>query len=118
MISAIILTKNEEKNIKACLEGLLWCDEVIIIDDYSEDKTVAIAKQKGAKVHLHDLNNNFSEQRNLGLEKAKGEWVLFVDADECVSSALAYEIMHQVLDQLAGYSAYYINRRDVLWGKG
>lgn len=96
MISAIVLTKDEEKNIEECLETLRWCDEVIVIDDYSEDKTREIARKLGARVFKHHLNNNFAKQRNFGLKKAKGEWVLFVDADERITPELAKEIKQEV----------------------
>lgn len=117
MISAVILTKNEEKNIKDCLESLSWCDELIVIDDESTDNTVNIAKELNAKVYLKKMEQNFSKQRNYGLHKAKGDWILFVDADERVSSALWYEIMQYTNNPLNGYVGYYIKRIDVMWGK-
>src|SRR5882724_598085 len=115
MISAVILTKNEEGNIKACLESISWCDEIIVIDDNSEDKTVDIAKKHGAKVFIHSLNHNFSEQRNFGLEKAKNDWVLFLDADERISSPLWYEIMASINDPIGLYSGFYLKRVDTMW---
>jgi len=117
MISVVILTKNEEKNITECLESVSWCDERIVIDDHSTDKTVDIVKKKGAKVFLHYSQNDFSDQRNYGLEKAKGDWVLFVDADERVSSALWYEIMQHTNESIEDYSGFYIKRQDTIWGK-
>jgi len=96
MISSVILTKNEEENIEECIKSLNWCDEVIVIDNYSEDKTREVAKKLGTKVFRHHLNNDFAQQRNFGLGKAKGEWVLFLDADERVSLALAKEIRQEV----------------------
>ncbi|MBI2430722.1 MAG: glycosyltransferase family 2 protein [Candidatus Levybacteria bacterium] len=118
MISAVILTKNEEKNIEECIRGLKWCNEVVVIDDQSEDKTVAIAEKLGAKVYTRPLENNFSVQRNFGLEKAKGEWVFFVDADERVSESLTYEIGN-ILHSLAtdSHSAFSLRRIDTMWGK-
>src|ERR1700749_2423337 len=112
MVSVIILTKNEEKNIKACLDSVAWCDEKIVIDDHSEDKTVEIAKKMGAKVYPRLLENDFADQRNYGLEKAKGDWIFFVDADERVSSALWYEIMQHTSDSIDDYVGYYIRRQD------
>lgn len=91
-LSVVIITRNEEKNIKECLESVKWCDEIVVIDDYSEDKTAEIAKKLGIEVYKRHLNNNFASQRNFGLEEAKGEWVLFVDADERISAELADEI--------------------------
>ncbi|MGI8419342.1 MAG: glycosyltransferase family 2 protein [Candidatus Levyibacteriota bacterium] len=117
MISAIVLTRNEEKNIEACLDSLSWCDERIVIDDYSEDKTVDIAKKKGAKVFHHTLQNDFAQQRNFALTKANGDWILFVDADERVSSALWYEIMQRTNESLEYFSGFYIKRQDTMWGK-
>ncbi len=69
MISVVVLTHNEEKNIKNCLEALKWCDEIIIIDDDSVDHTAAIADKNGAKVYVRSLENDFSAQRNFGLQK-------------------------------------------------
>lgn len=117
MISAVVLTKNEEKNIAACLETLSWCDEVIVIDDISTDKTVQIAKKMGATVYEHALAHDFSAQRNFGLQKAKEDWVLFVDADERISSALWYEIMASINNPIGGYVGFYLKRRDIMWGK-
>jgi len=117
MISVVILAKNEEKNIKECLQSISWCDEIIVIDDNSTDKTAEIAKKLGAKVFTHSLDNDFSEQRNFGLEKAKGEWVLFVDADERISPALWYEIMAITNDPSNQFAGFYIKRKDIMWGR-
>lgn len=117
MISAVVLTKNEENNIVDCLESVSWCDEVIVIDDHSTDNIVELAKRTGAIVHSHALDQDFSAQRNFGLQKAQGEWVLFVDADERVSSALWYEIMAMINNPIGGYVGFYLKRKDTLWGK-
>lgn len=116
MITAIILTKNEEKNIRDCLEGLSWCDEKIVIDDESEDHTRETAQKLGAKVYNRRLVN-FSDQRNFGLEKAKGDWILFVDADERISQALWYEIMQYVNEPIENFSGFFLKRVDFIWGK-
>lgn len=120
MISVVILTKNEEKNIKRCLESVKWCDEIIIIDDNSSDETVQIAKKYKTTIYTRNLNNDFSAQRNFGIFKAKNEWILFVDGDETVSDALAYEIANaiQLKDQnLRNFDGFYIRRSDFIWGK-
>lgn len=117
MISAVVLTKNEEKNIEACLASLSWCDEIVVIDDHSHDNTVTLAKKHGAKVFSHDMKGDFSRQRNYGLEKATGEWVLFIDADERVSSALWYEIMEYTNNPLVSYAGFFIKRTDIMWRK-
>ncbi len=115
MISAVVLTKNEEKNIVDCLESLSWCDEVIIVDDNSEDRTAEIAKKMGAKVFTRNLDNDFSKQRNYGLEKANGDWILFIDADERISKELKEEIKFKIKNDKV--DSYLIKRVDTIWGR-
>lgn len=109
-ITAIVLAKNEESMIKKCLKALSFCDEVLVIDDYSLDKTPDIARSCGARVYRHHLKNNFAQQRNFGLSKAQNPWVLFIDADEIVSVQLKKEILQQVLRE--DVQGFYITRRD------
>jgi glycosyltransferase involved in cell wall biosynthesis len=116
MISVIVLTKNEEKNIETCLKTLKWADEVIIIDDHSTDKTRELAKKQGAKIFERDLNNDFAGQRNFALRQVQGEWVLFVDADERVPPQLRAEIK-SVTNRWTAMDGYYLRREDKLFGK-
>ncbi|HEX8965971.1 MAG TPA: glycosyltransferase family 2 protein [Patescibacteria group bacterium] len=116
MITAVILTKNEGKNIETCIKSLQWCSEVVVLDDYSVDNTVAIAKKLGAKVIKEKLHNDFSMQRNIALSFVSNEWVLFVDADEEVSRILADEIKKKILTENE-INGYYIKRQDTLWNK-
>jgi glycosyltransferase involved in cell wall biosynthesis len=116
-VSGVILTKNEENNIVDCIESLQWCNETIVIDDNSADRTVELAKTHKAKVFTHELAGNFSEQRNFGLEKAEGDYVLFIDADERVSLSLQYEILSILNNPLQQYKGFYFKRKDILWGK-
>jgi glycosyltransferase involved in cell wall biosynthesis len=113
MISAVVLTKNEEKSIERCLTSLAFCDEILIIDDGSTDKTVELAKQHNAVILEHDLASDFAAQRNYGMQKATNRWILFIDADEEVTPALARELKNP--DE--GVDAYYLRRRDFFWGK-
>lgn len=115
MISAVVLTKNEEKNIVDCLESLNWCSEIIVIDDYSTDRTAELCQQMGAKVYKRKLSNNFSEQRDFGLLNVSNEWALFVDADERVSKNLADEIQNNI--KKTARNGFIIRRYDVMWGK-
>ena len=93
-LSAIIIAKNAEKIIKDCLKSVSWADEVIVIDDCSEDKTAKIAEKMGAKVFIHKMED-FAQQREFGLRQAQGEWALYVDADERVSEELRDEILEK-----------------------
>ncbi|MEK7543780.1 MAG: glycosyltransferase family 2 protein [Patescibacteria group bacterium] len=115
MISAVILTHNDEAIISRCLESLGWCDEVIVVDDQSTDGTVIVAKKLGAKVYIHPLHDDFAAQRNFGLEKTKNNWVLFVDSDEVVTEALKKEILQKADSKQQTASGYFIKRKDY-WG--
>ena len=115
MISAVVLTKNEEKNIVDCLESLSFCDEVIVIDDNSKDRTREIAKKLNARVFVRSLNGNFSSQRNFGLDKASHSWVLFVDADERVTPELSEELI-KLTKEAHEFSGAFIKRLDFIWG--
>lgn len=115
-ITAVVLTKNEEKNIERCLRSLDFCNEIIVIDDYSTDKTLDIVYKvcKVIKVFKRRLNGNFASQRNFAISKAKNDWVLFLDADEEITKNLELKIKNLKFDKNA---AFYIKRRDYFWGK-
>jgi glycosyltransferase involved in cell wall biosynthesis len=115
MISTVVLAKNEEKNLPDCLESIKWCDEIVLINDDSTDKTVEVAKKFKAKVFTHALNNNFAQQHNFGLQKAKGEWVLFVDADERVSPELKEEILKAI--KKPKINGFFLKRQDFFGGR-
>lgn len=91
-LSAIVLTKNSERCLKACLGSLTFADELLVIDDHSTDTTIKIAQMSGAKIIVHSMNGDFSAQRRFAVEQASGEWLLFIDSDEVVSPELAEEI--------------------------
>lgn len=113
-LSAIVLTKNEQAVIGGCIESLLWAGEIIIIDSFSSDKTIDIARSCGVRVHQHPFNN-FAEQRNFALNIANREWVLFLDADEQVSSQLVTEINDAV--GITGISGWWIPRKNFIFGR-
>ncbi|HYL80721.1 MAG TPA: glycosyltransferase family 2 protein [Candidatus Acidoferrum sp.] len=101
--SPIIVTLNEEENIRACLEHLAWCDERILIDMRSQDRTCQLAQDLATTVLLQDPIPHMEFARNRGIEAAKGEWILVVDADEVVPSPLAERLRVQAAQgDLAG----------------
>jgi len=114
-ISAVILAHDNEDSIADTLSSVSFCDEVLVIDDGSVDKTVSIARKMGATVYTRSLDDDFAAQRNFGLEKARGPWVLFVDSDETVPDAMANEI--QKVTRETTLNGYYLLREDVMWGR-
>ena len=83
-VSFCLITKNEQHNIRRCLTSLNQIEnkQIIIVDTGSTDNTVEIAKSYGAEIYHHQWDNNFSRPRNKSLEYARGDWVMFLDADE------------------------------------
>src|SRR3989304_7320203 len=116
-LSSVILARNEEKKIGRAIASVSFCDEVVVIDDNSSDLTPNIAKNMGALVYNRALDNDFSGQRNFGLSKAKGDWVLFLDADEEVPKDLANEILKKVTDSKKQDVGADLKRRNTIWGK-
>jgi glycosyltransferase involved in cell wall biosynthesis len=114
MLSAIIITRNEAKNIAACLESVAFCDERIVVDSGSDDDTVAIAAAAGATVITHPWSG-FGAQKNFALSLARGDWVLSIDADERVPAPLAAEILSTV--KAASVDGYEIGRLSTFLGR-
>jgi len=94
-LAAVVLTHNEERHIGDCLDSLAWADRRVVFDDLSTDRTVEIAQAKGAQVIRHKLES-FAAQRDAALDAVEAEWILFVDADERATPALAEEVRRVV----------------------
>lgn len=93
-VSALIMTYNEEMNLPACLESLAWCDDIVVLDSFSTDRTVEIAKAAGARVYSHAYDTE-DRQRMYGLTeiKFKHGWVYTPDADEITPPDLRDEML-------------------------
>ena len=115
MISVVIITKNEEEMLPDALKSVEWADEILIVDTGSIDETVNVAKKVGTRI-VESNGKNFSEWRNKGLKEAKGDWVLYLDADERVTPELKKEILSVVTAQ-AQFTAFAIPRRNIILGK-
>lgn len=116
-ISVVVAVKNEELNIRACLEAVKWADEIVIVDDRSSDRTVEICREFGAKVIENDTGGSFHKNKNLGLESASGDWLLSLDADEVVSPELKEEIQARLAADPAGVDGFYLPRDNYFIGK-
>jgi len=113
-ISAIVITRNEERHLQACLESLRWADEIVVLDSLSTDRTVEVARRFTDKVFQREFVN-FPQQRNAAVELAGGDWVFFLDADERVTPQLAREIQRAVATtELAGYL---VPRQNIILGR-
>ena len=109
-ISALLITYNEEKNIKRFIEDADYADEIIIVDSYSTDRTVDIAKNF-PKVKLFQRKFvNFSDQKNFAIDKASNEWITFFDADEHLPIELKQEIISAINSNNPA-DAFYVYRR-------
>lgn len=95
MLTVIIITRNEEANIRRCLESVYFADEIIILDSGSTDNTVAIAQEYTEEVYMTDWRG-YGIQKQRALSKANGDWVLNLDADESVSKELQEEILEKI----------------------
>jgi len=114
-VSVLVPTLDEELNLPACLDSVAWADEVFVLDSFSHDRTVDIARDNGAHVVQHAFAS-YSRQKNWALEHLpfRNDWVLIVDADERVTPALTTEIGSLLPG--AGYDGYYLNRRFIFLG--
>ena len=91
-ITALIPAGNEEKNIAACLASVAWADEVFVVNSFSADATVELARAAGARVVQHEYINS-ATQKNWAIPQASHEWILIVDCDERVTPELRDEIL-------------------------
>jgi glycosyltransferase involved in cell wall biosynthesis len=110
-LSAIITTFNEEANIAGCIESLLWCDEILVVDSFSTDRTPEIVRGYAEKVRFHQRTYfGSASQKNWAMDQVAHEWILIFDADERCTPALQREI-ETLLAAGADHEAYTIKRR-------
>lgn len=115
MLSVIIITKNEAQNIRRCLESVSFADEIIVVDSGSSDTTVSIAHEFTSKVFIMTDWQGYGIQKQRALEKATGDWVLNLDADESLSEALQRDIQKAIATDKA--DAYRIPIQMCFYGK-
>ena len=115
-ISAIIICKNEEKNIEECLKSVVWCDEIIVIDSYSTDRTLAAAEKYTDKIFQNEWKG-FADQRKFALSKANNDWIFSLDADERCTIDLEKEIKNILPAMNNTDNGYEIPRKSYFLGK-
>jgi glycosyltransferase involved in cell wall biosynthesis len=111
-----VITYNEEENIAGCLESLHFCADVVVVDSFSTDRTLAISRQYTPRIYENRYDGNIS-QKNFALGKVKYDWVLSLDADERVSPELREEIAREFARGFEGCSGYLIRRHVYYLGK-
>ena len=114
--SIVILTYNEEETLQYCLDSIKWCDDIVVVDSYSGDKTSKIGEESGARVFQNKFSN-FAQQRNFAndIVDFKHEWVFHLDADEHFTESLRLEC-NKAIDTYQ-YGAFLVPAKEILWGK-
>ena len=115
-ITAIIPTFNEEIHIEDAIQSVQFADEIIIIDSFSTDKTVKIAKKHNV-VLIQRIFDDYSSQKNFAIDKATHNWICILDADERISIALKKEILKKVSSEETNESAFWICRSNIFMNK-
>lgn len=113
-ISALVLTKNEQSMIGECLSQLDFVDEIIILDQDSTDRTIAIAKKYTGKIFKTKLDA-FDQNRNILKDLARGQWLLYLDADERLEKESVSEIEEAI--ESDSFAAYHFPRKNIILGK-
>lgn len=114
-LTVLIPCYNEEKTIEACLQSVLWADEILVVDSFSTDRTLDIVRQYTDRILQHEYVNS-ATQKNWAIPQAKHGWVLIVDCDERIPSALRDEIK-ELLRKEPDKDGYWIRRNNYLMGK-
>lgn len=117
-VTVMIFTLNEEQNLPACLDSLRWCDDVIVVDSFSTDRTEAISKERGARFFQNKFEG-FGTQRNWAVDHTspKHDWILVLDADERVPDEMVGEMAQRLASAPENVAAYRLKRRFHLWGR-
>ena len=115
-LSACIIARDEEDRLPACLDSLGFCDEVLVVDSHSRDRTREVAAARGARVVQRDWPGHVA-QKEFAIREARHDWVLCVDADERVSPELAAEIAGLRDAGFAGCAGYFVPRLSSYLGR-
>ncbi len=114
-LSVVITTFNEEVNISDCLESVLWADEIHVVDSYSTDRTLELARRYPIKILQREYFGS-AAQKNWSIGRVQHNWVLILDADERVTPGLAQEIKG-ILSEGPQFNGYYLRRENVMLGR-
>ena len=113
-LSVVVITYDEERKLRRCLDPVSWAEDIVVVDSYSNDGTVEIAKTYTDRVFQRTWSG-FADQRNFGMEQARGDWILFLDADEYVTEGLGARV-RELLRDGGDSDAYKIHRLEHFLG--
>ena len=116
MVSILILTKNEEVNIEACIASVRWSDDIVVLDSQSDDKTTTLAQNAGVRI-VERAFTNWSDHQNWAVRKIEflHPWVFYMDADERCDDLLRQELTGPDLEQ-SEFAAFRVRRKDFFQG--
>jgi len=115
-VSACIVTFNEEENIEDCLKSVSWADEIIVVDSFSSDATLDIARRYTDRIYQREWRG-INDQRNFAASKATCDWILSIDADERVTPYLREEIERELSRPDCPYDGFYVRRKNFYLGR-
>ncbi len=125
-ISVVISAYNEEKKIEDCLKSVVWADEIILVDNSSDDATAKIAQKYTSKIFTQPNRQMLNTNKNYGFSKATGDWIISLDADERVTPELKKEIESRIpsaraqgegKNQESRINGYWVPRKNIIFGK-
>lgn len=114
-LSVVIITRNEEHNIRDCIESVKWADEIIVVDCFSTDDTLKIAEDYPVRTFQNDNTNNWNINKQYGFGRAIKNWILSLDADERITEKLAEEIKSVITS--SAMDGYYVSRKNYIGDK-
>src|SRR4051812_39586709 len=117
-VSILILTLNEERNLPECLGSVGWARDVVVLDSYSSDRTIDIARERGARV-VQRRFDNWAAHQNWAMENIEfaNRWVFYIDADERMTPELQAEVERISSDASEQRIAFYVGRKNYFMGR-
>ena len=115
-VSAVLVCCDEEENVERCLQSLTWADEIIVVDSYSQDRTVGLCRKYTNRIFQREWAG-MVQQRAYAVSLAQNEWVFAIDADEVVTETLGNEILMRLSEDKNEYSGYYLRRHSHYLGR-
>lgn len=115
-VSAVIVCCDEEENVERCLQSLAWADEIVVVDSFSQDRTVELCRKYTSRIFQMEWSGMI-RQREYAVSLAQNEWVFAVDADEVVTETLRNEVLKRLSEDKNDNSGYYIKRHSHYLGR-